>query len=90
MNEMMQFMEELKELCHKGEQIAQKMHGESYGQRRYGRYGMRDDYGGQSGSYGGGSYGQRWDDSPMMQGGYPPMQGGYQSQYPNVNPMMFM
>lgn len=90
MNEMMQFMDELKQLCHKGEQIAQRMQGENFGQRGgYGRYGMRDN---QSGYNSGGSnYGQRWDEGPMMHGGYPP-QGGYQSQgqYPNINPMMFM
>lgn len=88
---MMQFMEELKQLCHKGEQIAQKMQGENYGQRGYGRYGMRDNQGGYGGGSGSGGYGQRWEGGPMMQGGYPPhMQGGYQSQYPDINPMMFM
>lgn len=88
MNEMMQFMEEFKELYHKGEQIMQKMQGENFGQRRY-RYGMRDgqgSYGG--GSYSGGSYGQRWD-GPQMHGDYPPMHGDH-SQWPDVNPMMFM
>lgn len=81
MNDMMQFMEELKELCHKGEQIVHHMQGDNFGQRRY-RYGMRDgqsSYG--SGNYSGGGYGQRWDN---------PMQGGYHSQYPDINPMMFM
>lgn len=89
MNELMQFMEEFKELYHKGEQIMQKMQGgESYGQRRY-RYGMRDS-GGYSGGYGSGSYGQRWD-GPQMHGEYPPMHGGYSNQqWPDVNPMMFM
>ena len=88
MNEMMQFMEEFKELYHKGEQIMQKMQGDNFGQRRY-RYGMRDEqsgYGG--GSYSSGGYGQRWDN--QMHGGFPPMQGGYHSQYPDINPMMFM
>lgn len=89
MNEIMEFMEDLKELVHKGEQIAQQMQQSgSFGQRRsYGRYGMRDN---QSGYGGGssGSYGQRWHEP--MQGNYP-MQGGYpQQQWPDVNPMMFM
>lgn len=57
MNEMMEFMEELKELVHKGEQIMHKMQGGNFGQRRY-HYGMRDSQG-----YGGG-YSQ-------MQGHYP-------------------
>ena len=78
----MEFMEEFKELYHKGEKIMQKMQGDNYGQRRY-RYGMRDGHDG----YGGG-YGQRWDGP--MQGNYPPMQGGFHSQYPDINPMMFM
>ena len=87
MNEMMQFMEELKELCHKGEQIVQHMQqGENFGQRRY-RYGMRD-----SGGYGGygSGYGQRWDGDYPMHGDYPQMHGGHHGQYPDVNPMMFM
>lgn len=83
MNEMMEFMEELKELVHKGEQIAHKMQGGNFGQRSsYGHYGMRDN---QSG-YSGGNYGQRWGGG-QMQGGYPPMQGGYPG---DINPMMFM
>lgn len=85
MNELMQFMEEFKELYHKGEQIMQKMQGgESYGQRRY-RYGMRDDYGGHGG------YSQMHGDYPPMYGEYPQMHGGYHGQqWPDVNPMMFM
>lgn len=84
MNEIMQFMEELKELTHKGEQIAQRMQGGNFGQRGgYGRYGMRDN----QSSYGG-SYGQRWGNPMQGQG---PMQGGYPSQqWPDVNPLMFM
>lgn len=83
MNEMMEFMEELKELVHKGEQIAHKMQGGNFGQRSgYGHYGMRNN---QSG-YSGGNYGQRWGGG-QMQGGYPPMQGGYPG---DINPMMFM
>jgi hypothetical protein len=90
MNEIMEFMEELKELCHKGEQIAQQMQGSNFGQRHY-RYGMRDN---QMNSPMGGSYGQRWGSQPM-QGQYPmqgmQMQGGYPNQqWPDVNPMMFM
>lgn len=84
MNEIMQFMEELKELVHKGEQIAHKMQGGNFGQRGgYGHYGMRDNQNGYSGN---GSYGQRWGGG-QMQGGYPPMQGGYPN---DVNPLMFM
>lgn len=82
MNDIMQFMHELKELVHKGEEIAQQMQGGNYGQRRYGRYGMRDEQ-----NYGGG-YGQRWDEH-QMQGQYPP-HGGYQQHWQDVNPMMFM
>lgn len=85
MNDIMQFMHELKELVHKGEEIAQQMHGGDYGQRRYGHYGMRD-----SQSYGGygGGYGQRWEEQPMH-GQYPPMHGG-QQHWQDINPMMFM
>lgn len=86
MNEIMEFMHELKELVHKGEQIAQQMQGGNFGQRKYGNYGMRDNQ-----SYGGGyggNYGQRWNE-PQMQGQYP-MQGEHSQQWPNVNPMMFM
>lgn len=91
MKEMIEFMEELEELCHKGKQIMQKMQGENFGQRRY-HYGMRDSQGSYGGGYGsGGGYGQRWDEYPQMQGGYPPMQGGYHNpQRPDINPMMFM
>ena len=48
---MMEFMEDLKELVHKGEQIAQQMQQSgNFGQRRsYGRYGMRDNQSGYSG-----------------------------------------
>lgn len=85
MNEFMEFMEDLKELVHKGEQIAQQMQGGNFGQRRY-RYGMRDN---QSDGPMGGGYGQRWNGN-QMQGQYP-MQGSYHNpQYPDINPMMFM
>lgn len=93
MNEFMEFMEDLKELVHKGEQIAQQMQGGNFGERsKYSRYGMRDNQGSyQSGQMNGG-YGQRWG-GHQMQGQYPMqnMQGGYPNQqWPDVNPMMFM
>lgn len=82
MNDIMQFMHELKELVHKGEEMAQQMQG-GYGQRRYGRYGMRDEH-----EYGGG-YGHEWGEH-QMQGHYPPSHDGYQGHWKDVNPMMFM
>lgn len=82
MNDIMQFMHELKELVHKGEEMAQQMQGGSYGQRRYGRYGMRDEH-----DYGG--YGHEWGEH-QMQGHYPPSHDGYQRHWQDVNPMMFM
>jgi hypothetical protein len=88
MSEIMEFMDELKELCHKGEQIVHKMQQGSFGQRKYGRYGMRDNQGGYDGGYGG-SYGQRWEGQPMH-GDYQ-MRGGYPDQHwQDINPMMFM
>lgn len=94
MNEIMEFMHELKELVHKGEQIAQQMQGGNFGQRKYGNYGMRDNQS-YSGDYGGGNFGQRWGEPHMqgqypMQGQFPQMQGEHSQQWPNVNPMMFM
>lgn len=95
MQEFMEFMEEFKELYHKGEQIAQQMQGGNFGQRRYSRYGMRDNQGSYQGGQMNGSYGQRWG-GHQMQGQYPMqgmqgMQGGYPNQqWPDVNPLMFM
>lgn len=77
---MMEFMEELKELCHKGEQIVHKMQQSGYGQRRYGRYGMREGY---HDGYGGGYEDQKWD-SPQMHDGY------HEQHWQDVNPRMFM
>ena len=91
---MMEFMEELKELVHKGEQIAQQMQGGNFGQRKYGHYGMRDNQGGYQ-MNGMNNFGQRWGGN-QMQGQYPMqgmpnMQGGYPNQqWPDVNPLMFM
>ena len=82
MNDIMQFMHELKELVHKGEEMAQQMQGSGYGQRRYGRYGMRDEH-----DYGG--YDHEWGEH-QMQGHYPPSHDGYQRHWQDVNPMMFM
>lgn len=83
MNDIMEFMHELKELVHKGEQMVQQMQGGSYGQRRYSRYGMRDEH-----DYGGG-YSHEWDEH-QMRGHYPPSHEGSPQHWQNVNPMMFM
>ena len=85
MNEMMQFMEELKELVHKGEQMVQHMQGGNLGERRYSHMGMRDNQGYPMST---GNWNQRWGGHPM-QGQFTP-QGGYPPQYPDMNPLMFM
>lgn len=89
---LMEFMEEFKELYHKGEQLMQEMQGGSFGQRG-GGYGMRGGYG--HGYNRRGGYGQRGADighqigaSQQMGGGDPyssrgePMPPYYESHMP--------
>lgn len=88
---MMDFMEDLKEVIQKGEQLMQEMHGGSFGQR--GGYGMRGSYG-MRGGYGNrgygqrGGYGQRADIGHQI-GASQQMGGGdfYNSQSPNYGQM---
>lgn len=85
----MEFMEEFKELYHKGEQIMQEIQGGSFGQR--GGYGMRNDYSGY-GNRGYGmrrGYGNRRADMGHQIGASQQMGGGdfYNSQQPNYGQM---
>ena len=87
---MMDFLEDLKEVIQKGEQLMQEMHGSSFGQR--GSYGMRSDYSGNYGNRGYGQrrgYGNRRADMGHQIGASEQMGGGdfYNSQPPNYGQM---
>ena len=91
----MEFLEDLKEVVQKGEQVLQEvMQESSFGQR--GGYGMRGGYGnrgsyGMRGGYGnrGGGYGNRRADMGHQIGASEQMGGGdfYNSQPPNYGQM---
>ena len=82
---MMDFLEDLKEVIQKGEQLMQEMQGGSFGQR--GGYGMRGNYGNRGYSHRSG-YGQRADIGHQI-GASQQMGGGdfYNSQPPNYGQM---
>ena len=93
---LMDFMEEFKELYHKGEQLMQEMQGGSFGQRG-GGYGNRGGggYGNRSGYGNRGGYGRRGADighqigaSQQMGGGdpYSQMPPPYFEQYGQMGP----
>lgn len=69
----MDFLEDLKEVIQKGEQLMQEMQGGSFGQR--GGYGMRGGYGGQGYGQRGG-YGRRGADIGHQIGASQQMGGG--------------
>jgi hypothetical protein len=72
---MMDFMEDLKEVIQKGEQLMQEMQGGSFGQR--GSYGMRSGgYGSRSGYGNRGGYGRRGADIGHQIGASQQMGGG--------------
>lgn len=92
---LMDFMEDLKEVIQKGEQLMQEMQGGSFGQRS-GGYGMRSgSYNNRSGYGNRGGYGRRGADighqigaSQQMGGGdpYSQMQPPYFEQYGQMGP----
>jgi len=84
---MMDFLEDLKEVIQKGEQLMQEMHGGSFGQR--GGYGMRGGYGSRGGYGQRGGYGNRRADMGHQIGASEQMGGGdfYNSQPPNYGQM---
>lgn len=84
---MMDFLEDLKEIIQKGEQLMQEMHGGSFGQR--GGYGMRGGYGSRGGYGQRGGYGNRRADMGHQIGASEQMGGGdfYNSQPPNYGQM---
>lgn len=86
---LMEFVEDLKEVVRKGEELMQEMQGGSFGQR--GGYGMRGgSYGMRGGNYGNrGGYGNRRADMGHQIGASQQMGGGdfYNSQPPNYGQM---
>lgn len=83
----MDFLEDLKEVIQKGEQLMQEMHGGSFGQRE--GYGMRGGYGSRGGYGQRGGYGNRRADMGHQIGASEQMGGGdfYNSQPPNYGQM---
>lgn len=84
---LMEFVEDLKEVVRKGEELMQEMQGGSFGQR--GGYGMRGGYGGHGGYGMRGGYGNRRADMGHQIGASQQMGGGdfYNSQPPNYGQM---